>query len=104
MTKPKTRRTVNYASKSTPKTLKLQAEALRWARAADDGWTVTEMATILGISRQLCLYHIKKMVATGQLVMVLEPCEGNGGLQYRIWDRTQLVCNFVPAMAMQVAA
>lgn len=97
-------RTINYKSKSTPKTLRLQADIRRWLRVADEGFTVSEMAALIGISRQLCLYHVKKMAATSQIVMMLEPCDGNGGLQYKLWDATQMVVNYIPAVALQVAA
>jgi hypothetical protein len=47
---------------------------------------------------------VKKMAAQGHLVMILEPCDGNGGLQYKVWDKMQLVVNYVPAVARDVAA
>jgi hypothetical protein len=93
-------RVVNYKSRSTMGTLTKQAQIMRWIRVADEGFTVSEIAALLGISRQLALYHVKKMAATAQLIMVLEPCDGNGGLQYKIWDHTQLVVNFIPKQAV----
>lgn len=90
----KARRSINYTSKSTTKTLAKQAVILRWLRAADEGWSITELATLLGISRQLCLYHVKKLAASHGCVMILEPCDGNGGLRYRVWERSQLVSHF----------
>lgn len=103
MNKPTKTRTVNYKSKSSAKTLKLQATIERWLRVADEGFTVSEMAALLGISRQLCLYHVKKLAAQARIVMMLEPCDENGGLRYKLWDYTQLVVNYVPA-AIQHAA
>lgn len=94
------KRSQNYQSRSTPATVRKQQEILRWVRVADEGFTITEIAALLGISRQLCLYHVKKMAAISQLVMVLEPCDGNGGLQYKVWDHTQLVVNYIPTMRL----
>lgn len=101
---PKARsRQINYKSRNRPGTVAKHEAIARWIKAGDEGFTVTELAALLGISRQLCLYHVKKMAAQAQLVMILEPCEGNGGLQYKVWDKTQLVVNYVPAVAREAA-
>jgi len=95
----KPRRIVNYKSSSTSATLFKQAQILRWARVADEGFSVSEMAILIGMSRQLCLYHVKKLAALGRIVMVLEPCDSNSGLQFRVWDHLQLVTNFIPKIS-----
>jgi hypothetical protein len=96
-------RPVNYKARNRPGTVQKQEAIARWLRAGDEGFTVSELAALLGISRQLCLYHVKKMAAQAQIVMILEPCDGNGGLQYKVWDKTQLVVNYVPAVAREAA-
>jgi hypothetical protein len=96
-------RQINYKSRNRPGTIAKQEAITRWLKAGDEGFTVTELAALLGISRQLCLYHVKKMAAQAQLVMILEPCDGNGGLQYKVWDKLQLVVNYVPAVAREAA-
>lgn len=83
-------RSTNYRSASTPATLKKQAAIRELLALVGEGLTVTEIGKALGISRQLALYHVKKMAATYQLTMVLEPCLGNGGLQYKCWDEMAL--------------
>lgn len=89
----KARRTVNWKSSSTPRTLMYQAR-VRWLlEHSDEGMTIKELAADLGISRQLMLYHVKKMAATGQIVLVFEPCAENGGLRLRTWNHMQLVMN-----------
>lgn len=92
--KRKARRSVNYRSGSTPATLRKQA-AIRELLAAGLPFTVRAIGEALGMSRQLALYHVKKMAATSQLVMVLEPCERNGGLQYRCWDDSALMAFYM---------
>lgn len=52
------------------------------------------MGAALGISRQLALYHVKKLAAAGALTMILEPCERNGGLQFACWDTGALARAF----------
>lgn len=88
--KTRNARTLNYRSASTPATLKKQAAIRELLALVGEGLTVTEIGKALGISRQLALYHVKKMAATYQLTMVLEPCLGNGGLQYKCWDEMAL--------------
>lgn len=85
---------VNYRSASTPATIQKQARILKLLAASPDGYTVTEIGKALGMSRQLALYHIKKLAATYQLTMILEPCLGNGGLQFRVWDETQVAAHY----------
>lgn len=87
-------RQVNYRSESTPATLRKQA-AIRELLANGIPFTVRAIGEALGMSRQLTLYHVKKMAATHQLVMVLEPCEVNGGLQYRVWDEGALMAHYM---------
>lgn len=100
----KRRRTVNYRSESTLATLAKQEAILRWTRKCTDGFSISEIAALLGVSRQLALYHLKKLAAAGELVMILGPCDSNSGLQYRIWDETQMVVNYTPRHRLQEAA
>lgn len=88
------RKQVNYKSKDSKKTLERQFAILTWMALAPNGLNVTDIASSLGISRQLCLYHLKKMAAKGLILMMLEPCEGNGGLRYRCWDEMQLAARY----------
>ncbi len=92
--KRKSKRGPNYRSASTPATLQKQA-AIRELLATGIAFDVRSIGEALGISRQLALYHVKKMAATAQLVMVLEPCEVNGGLRYRVWDESALMAHYI---------
>jgi hypothetical protein len=85
---------VNYASKSTRATLQKQAAIRELLASTPGGLSVAEVGAALGMSRQLALYHLKKMAATFQLTMQLEPCLGNGGLQFRCWDDMQLAVRY----------
>ena len=51
---------------------------------------MAELADLLGVSRQLCLYHVKKYAAVAGCVLVLEPCAENGGLRFRVWNAAWL--------------
>lgn len=87
-------RTVNYRSASTPATAKKQQLIRELLALTGEGLTVSEIGRALGISRQLALYHVKKMAATYQCAMILEPCLGNGGLQYKVWDEMALAAHY----------
>jgi hypothetical protein len=84
------RRQVNYRARSTPRTQAKHDLIAAILFATRDGLSVAEIGKAVGMSRQLALYHVKKMAAAYGLVMVLEPCLGNGGLQFRCWDSTRL--------------
>lgn len=88
------KRTRTYASKSTRATLAKQALIRELLSQAQDGFTVAEIGAALGMSRQLALYHLKKMAASYQLTMILEPCIGNGQLQFRCWDEMQVAARY----------
>jgi len=92
--KARGKRTPKWRSSSSPATLRKQAR-IRELLATGIPFTVRAIGDALGISRQLALYHVKKMAATYQLVMVLEPCDVNGGLQYRVWDETALMSYYM---------
>ena len=62
--------------------------------------TVRELGDSLGISRQLALYHVKKGVASGELVMLLQPCPNNGGLQFQVWAPTEIARHFARLLPM----
>lgn len=68
-------------------------------RLVGDGLTVSEIGKALGCSRQLALYHVKKMTAAGQVVMVLGPCEANNGVQFKVWDEMSLAAHFARKLA-----
>lgn len=95
-------RTPNYRSASTPATLRKQAKIRELLELAGEGLTVAEIGRALGISRQLALYHVKKMAATYQCAMLLEPCIGNGGLQYKVWDEMALAAHYSRYMLQSV--
>lgn len=90
----KKRKQVNYRSRNQPKTSALQERVRSLLARSHNGFTVSELGSELGISRQLALYHLKKMVATGQILMLLEPCRENSGVRFRCWDRLQMVVNY----------
>jgi hypothetical protein len=99
------RRIVDYASVSKPSSVEKQLEILEWLEVLDEGTSITELAQLVGMSRQLCLYHVKKLAAEASLIMVLEPCKSNSGLQFRIWDESQLAARFARRRpALRVAA
>lgn len=94
-------RTVNYRATSRPATLR-KHRLIAALLAEGDGLTVAEIGRALGMSRQLTLYHVKKMAATAQLVMVLEPCSNNGGVQFRVWDEMALAAHYSRYMLQSV--
>lgn len=105
----KTNRKQDYTSASTHRTRSRQLEISEWLTLFDEGMTVAELAHALGISRQLCLYHVKKLAVSRGLVMQLEPCLDNGGLRYRCWSEAALMAHYVrrfsaPREALRVAA
>lgn len=82
----KARRPVNYAGRNRPGTDRLHARIAALLEV-HDGLTLRDIGEAMGISRQLARYHILKMVAHKRLLVILEPCEGNGGVQYRVYER-----------------
>lgn len=85
-------RPVNYRSSSSPGTVRRQLairELLAGTTGAE-GITVREIAAHLGISRQLALYHVKKLVALGGCVALLGASPENGGVRYLVWDQVRL--------------
>lgn len=91
------KRRVNWRSKLTPKTIALHQRIAKILVQQERGLIVRELADELGISRQLALYHLKKLAALGGIVMVLEPCAESGGLRFRCWDETALGLRFLEA-------
>ena len=89
----RSRKQQSWRSKDSKATLRKQA-AIRDLLATGLSFTVRAIGDALGITRQLALYHIKKMAAQGRLIMVLEPCEKNGGLQFKVWDETALMAHY----------
>lgn len=85
-------RSVNYGSASSPATVRKQIAIrdLLTSAAGREGLTVREIAAHIGISRQLALYHVKKLVALGGAVAELVPSPDNGGVRYLVWDRVSL--------------
>jgi predicted DNA-binding transcriptional regulator len=57
---------------------------------ASEGMSVREMAHELGISRQLCLYHVKKLAADLGCVLVSAGCAANGQMMWQVWDESWL--------------
>jgi predicted transcriptional regulator len=91
--KTKARKT-NFASRSTAATLRKQEAILDLLQRVGLGLTVKDVGAALGMSRQLALYHLKKMAAAGRLAMVLSPCERNGGVQFMCWDEMALAGHY----------
>lgn len=88
-------------------TLQRQASILDALMTAFDGFSVRELARELGVSRQLTLYHLKKMAAKGMIVMQLEPMARNGQVQFRVWLESTLILHYqrkVRLHAVRVAA
>lgn len=92
--KRRAKRTVNYRARSTSATLAKQARIAELLELAGEGLTVTEIGRALGMSRQLALYHVKKMAASYGCAMLLEPCAINGGLQFKVWDEMALAAHY----------
>lgn len=92
--KSRAKKQVNYRSADRKGTLTKQA-SIRELLSSGIPFSVRAVGQALGISRQLALYHVKKMAAKGELVMMLEPCERNGGLQFKVWDETALMAFYV---------
>jgi hypothetical protein len=84
----------NYRAVNRPATERRAQVILRLLALAPVGFTVADVGVALGISRQLALYHVKKLAAAGRLTMMLEPCARNGGLQYAVWDTAHLARDF----------
>jgi len=97
------RKEVNYRAANRKGTTRKQEE-IRQLLATGLPFSVKAVGVALGISRQLALYHVKKMAATGQLVMVLEPCERNGGLQFKVWSEDALMASYVTKFYTRRAA
>jgi hypothetical protein len=91
---------MNWASRSTARTLDRQDMIERVLQCAQKGLTVRELAIEVGISRQLALYHVKKLVAAKQIAMLLEPCEINGQLQFRVWHPAALARHYARHLTM----
>lgn len=85
-------RPVNYRSSSSPGTVRKQLaiRELLTSPAGAEGITVREIAAHLGVSRQLALYHVKKLVALGGCVALLGASPENGGVRYLVWDQVRL--------------
>lgn len=83
----KKKRGVKYGTPSLPRTIarhEVMVATLE-SRLAAGGMTVSELGKALGMSRQLALYHLKKLVAAGRIAMVLEPCPENQKVRFRCW-------------------
>ncbi len=80
------RKPVNYAGRNRPATDRLHARIAALLEV-HDGLTLRDIGEAMGISRQLARYHVLKMVAHRRLLVIVEPCEGNGGVQYRVYER-----------------
>lgn len=99
----KVRRGPNYAGRNTAKTQRLH-DRIEALLQVHDGLTLREIGEGVGISRQLARYHVLKMVAHRRLVVILEPCEVNGGVQYRVWERVSYAMQAIRDLRIGVAA
>ena len=86
-------RQVNYRSANRGRSMRLQ-EAIMALLAHHDGMTLHDIGDAVGISRQLARYHVLKLVAHRRLLVVLEACEQNGGVQYRVWEHASLAAAY----------
>lgn len=82
----KVKRQPNYAGANRPKTERMHRVIAQLLQQSD-GMTLSELGRAMGMSRQLMRYHVLKMCAHKRVVVILEPCEGNGGVQYRVWEK-----------------
>lgn len=98
----KANRKHNYRAPNTPATTERQAEILEWLELFGEGFTMRELAAALGCSRQLALYHCKKLAAAGRVVMMLGPCPQNAGVQFRVWDERSLAAHYSQRFAAPV--
>lgn len=85
----------DWTRPSKPRSLALQERIAGILAGCEGGLTVRELADVIGVSRQLTLYHVKKLAARAGVVMVLEPCAENGGLRFRCWDDTALALSYL---------
>lgn len=79
------RKTLNYRSVSIPATYHRHLDMLAWLELEPGGMSLEELADAVDMSRQLALYHVKKLAAAGQIKAELEPTDRNGGVRFRIW-------------------
>ena len=88
MTKHTTRkRTVNFKSDVTRgRTVGLESRLLAELADSPDGLTMREIGDELGIGRVDATYHCKRLAASGELRLELEPCDDNSGIRLRAWD------------------
>lgn len=98
--KPRARGRVNWQSESTARTLDFQDRLVAVLERATGGFSVRELGAELGVTRQHALYHVKKAVASGRITMLLEPCEFNGGLQFRVWHPRPLARHFARTLPL----
>lgn len=87
------RRATGVRRPPSPKTQERYWELRALLDLAGRGATIAELAGALGWSRQLVLYHLKRLasgVGGGGVVLQLEPCAANGRLQYRCWSAVVL--------------
>lgn len=91
---------VNWASRSTRPTIDKQLQILLALARASGGETVRDLASEVGISRQACLYHVKKLVAKDLITAIVEPCDINGQWQFRVWDKAVLAKKHGPRLTM----
>jgi hypothetical protein len=92
--RPSQRATANAPRRANRAGAAKRARIQAWLRVAPSGLSISELAALVGCSRQLCLYHVKRLAAEGALsgvTAVLEPCARNGGVQYRVWSDERLV-------------
>lgn len=82
----KAKRQPNYASANRPATERMHRVIVELLKQ-QDGMTLSELGKSMGMSRQLMRYHVLKLVAHRRVLVILEPCEGNGGVQYRVYEK-----------------
>lgn len=88
----------------SPATLRKYSRISAILAQLQEGLTVREIGKAMGMSRQLALYHLKRMVALGEIAMVLEPCAENGGVRFRCWDELALAGHYSRKLHAAIAA
>jgi hypothetical protein len=82
----------NYGAKNTAASDRKQAAILALLDADGDGTlTIRDIATALGISRQLAHYHVRKLAYRREIAVMLEPSDAPGVLRFRLYTARALL-------------
>lgn len=90
---PKKRRVVNYGSRNTPETDALHRMIVAVVRA-NPLLRPSEIAKVVGQSRQGIHYHLRKLAWSEQIDMLLRPYAANGQLAFQCKLRYRMPAAF----------